>query len=555
MATVLALFGGILLAQLARWQLVHGRGLAETASELLLHHETIDARRGTIYSRDGRILATDVYSCALTAAPRIIAKPYELADRLFPLIGVRRDDLARSLSSDLAWQSLASNVPLRLADEIASWNEVGLTLEPRLSRAYPDLGIVEPLLGFVNRAHDGYYGIEGFYDAVLRGQPGARLGELDGFGQNVPFGYSTLEPAKDGADLYLTLDSRVQYVLWRELRAALEKYRAESGSIVVIDPKTGALLGAASLPSYDPNKYDQAEPTRYEDPLVSQEYEPGSVFKVITMAAGLDSGLLKPDSIYEDTGEFEIAGVAIRNWDRLAHGKVTMTEILALSLNTGAAYVSTTLGPDLFYKYVTAFGFGEQTGVDLQAEADGNVKVPGDGRWYEADLATNAFGQGLAATPLQMVLSFAAIANDGLLMRPYVVEAVNLDGEIRTIEPQPIRQVIAPQTARALIAMMIEAVEKETASAKVPGYTVAGKTGTAEIPIPGGYHPSDTIASFVGFLPAHDPQLCILIKIDRPKASRWGSQVAAPVFSRVAAELVLLLGIEPEPVSLATEGQ
>jgi cell division protein FtsI/penicillin-binding protein 2 len=339
----------------------------------------------------------------------------------------------------------------------------------------------------------------------------------------------------------------VQYILWRELKAALEKYRAVSGTIVVLDPRTGAVLGAASLPSYDPNRYEQAEPILYDDPVVSQEYEPGSVFKVITMAAGLDSGLVTPDSTYEDTGKVEIAGAVIENWDRLAHGRATMTEVLALSLNTGAVYVSTTLGPDLFYKYVAAFGFGAPTGIDLEAEADGIVKVPGDGSWYEADLATNAFGQGLAVTPLQMALSFAAIANDGLLMRPYLVEAISSGGELRTIEPRSARQVVTPETARTLIGMMVEAVEKETASARVPGYTVAGKTGTAQIPIPGGYHPSDTIASFVGFLPADDPQLCILVKIDRPKASQWGSQVAAPVFSRVATELVLLLGIEPEP--------
>ena len=550
----LGLFGAVLLAQLVRWQLIHGRGLAESANREYMRYQLIEARRGTIYSSDGRPLVMDVYSYRLSAAPVAVRHPYELADRLFPLIGARRDDLAGRLVAKVAWQPLSDNVPLRVADEIASWEEPGLYLEPKLSRAYPDGGLVAPLLGFVNRERDGYYGVEGYYDALLRGQPGAWLGELDGFGQEVPFGKRVLEPPTNGADLHLTVDSRIQYVIWRELQEALGKYKAESGQILVMDPRTGALLGGVSLPSYDPNAYEHADPSLYEDPMVSHVHEPGSVFKVITMAAGLDAGVVTPETVFEDTGSFEIAGVTIRNWDRAAHGSVTMTDVLALSLNTGASYVSTTLGPERFYGYLVAFGFGEPLGVDLQAEVGGRLKVPGDGRWYEADLATNSFGQGIAVTPLQMLTAVAAIANDGVLMRPYVVQRVISEEGWQEREPEALRQVITPETAAALRGMMVTAVEKESTVARVPGFRVAGKTGTAQIPIPGGYHPSDTIASFVGFLPADDPQLCILVKVDRPKASQWGSQVAAPVFSRVASQLVLLLGIEPEAVKLAREG-
>ena len=553
-ATALGLFGVGLLAQLARWQLVQGSGLAAAASDEYVRRETLAARRGTIYSSDGRPLSTDVYASILSAAPDAVDNPRELADRLFPLIGVGRDELARKLDSDALWEPLSDEVPLRLADEISTWNEPGLSLASRLSRAFPDAGMYEPLLGFVNRARDGYYGVEGYYDERLRGQPGARLGELDSYGQDVPFGHTILEPPSDGADLVLTLDSRVQYVIWRELRAALEKYQAESGSIIVVEPSTGAILGAVSLPSYDPNGYEQSEAKLFEDPLVSREYEPGSVFKVVTMAAGLDSGAVSPDTVYEDTGEFEIAGVTIHNWDRSAHGKVTMTDVLAYSLNTGASHVSTTVGAETFYGYVADFGFGQPTGVDLAAEVAGRVKIPGDGRWYEADLATNSFGQGLAVTPLQMVFSFAAVANGGVLMQPYIVQSVvSEDGAVVT-EPRPVRQVISRRTAQTLTQMMIEAVERETAAAKVPGYVIAGKTGTAQIPIPGGYDPSGTIASFIGFLPAEAPRLCILIKIDRPRASPWGSQVAAPIFGRVASELVLILGIEPDPIAVAQSG-
>ncbi len=544
----LAVFGLVLVAQLVRWQLLDSAGLSASAEDVVTRRETLDPRRGTVYSADGRVLSTDIYTYELSASPTAIrrGKAPELADRLFPLIGASRDELLAKLTTLSVWQPLASNVPLDIADQIASWEEPGLYLEARLSRAYPDGEMTEPMLGFVNQAREGYYGIEGYYEAVLAGAPGAWLGDMASSGQDAPFGRQVLEPPEDGADLYLTIDSRVQYVLWRKLAEALRHYQAQSGTIIAMHPRTGAILGMATLPTYDPNEFSTADPSLYEDPVVSHEWEPGSVFKVITMAAGLDAGVVSPESTYDDTGTFVLAGATIHNWDREAHGVVTMTEILGMSLNTGASHVSTTLGADRFYDYLSAFGFGQLLGVDLQAEARGNMKRPGDGRWYQADLATNGFGQGIAVTPLQMISAVSSIANDGVLMRPYVVgRHVGRDGSLET-EPTEIRRVIAPETARALTRMMVDAIREETEAAIVPGFEVAGKTGTSQIPIPGGYHPSDIIASFAGFFPAHDPQLCILVKIDRPQAGQWGSEVAAPVFAEVASELAVLLGIQPD---------
>jgi len=550
LAGALGLFGLVLVAQLVRWQLIETADLSDVARRTHNRRETLDARRGTIYSADGRVVSTDVYTYSLSASPAVFnvysdAKGLELADRLFPLLGIPRDNLITALSGKAVWQPLADGLSLQVADQIAAWEQPGLYLEAKLSRAYPDGPMLEPVLGFVSQARDGYYGVEGYYDGLLTGAPGAYLGDMARSGQDAPFGRQVLEPPEAGVDLYLTIDSRVQYVLWRELSEALQYYKAPSGTIIAMQPRTGAILGVVTLPTYDPGAYAAADPALYEDPVVSHEWEPGSVFKVITMAAGLDAGVVTPDSTYEDTGTFELAGATIRNWDREAHGTVTMTEILGLSLNTGASHISTTLGADRFYDYLAAFGFGQLLGVDLQAEARGNMKRPGDGRWYEADLATNAFGQGIAVTPLQMIAAFSAVANDGVLMRPYVVEhRVGRDGVSRA-EPTVVRQVISPETAHVLTRMMADAVREETETAAVPGYEVAGKTGTSQIPIPGGYHPSDIIASFVGFFPADDPQLCILVKIDRPQAGQWGSEVAAPVFADVAAQLAVLLGIEP----------
>lgn len=548
LAGALGLFGLVLVAQLVRWQLLGNAELAETAVLVHFRRETLDPRRGTVYSADGRVLSTDVYTYELSASPNAIrrGRAPELADRLFPLIGASRDDLLTKLTTPSVWQPLASNVPLEIADQIASWEEPGLYLEARLSRAYPDGEMTEPVLGFVSQARDGYYGVEGHYEAVLAGAPGAWLGDMASSGQDAPFGRQVLEPPEDGADLYLTIDSRVQYVLWQKLAEALQYYQARSGTIIAMHPQTGAILGVATLPGYDPNDYAQSDPSLYEDPVVSHEWEPGSVFKVITMAAGLDAGVVTPESTYEDTGTFELAGATIRNWDREAHGVVTMTQILGMSLNTGASHVSTTLGADRFYDYLSAFGFGQLLGVDLQGEARGSMKRPGDGRWYQADLATNGFGQGIAVTPLQMISAVCAVANDGVLMRPYVVgRHVGRDGSLET-SPTEIRRVISAETAQTLTQMMVDAVREETETAAVPGFEVAGKTGTSQIPIPGGYHPSDIVASFAGFFPAHDPQLCILVKIDRPQAGQWGSEVAAPVFAEVASELAVLLGIQPE---------
>ncbi len=287
------------------------------------------------------------------------------------------------------------------------------------------------------------------------------------------------------------------------------------------------------------------------DPAVSEVYEPGSVYKIITMAAALDSGLVTPDDTYQDSGSILVGGRPIYNWDFSARGTVTMTELLEHSLNVGAATLSTRMGWETFYHYVRRFGFGEAAGIDLAGEVPGLVKVPGDPDWYEADLGTNAFGQGIAVTPLQMAASVAAVANQGVLMRPHLVERIVWpDGSESKIEPVVRRQTVEAETARALTAMLVASGAGETSLARIPGYTVAGKTGTAQIPIPGGYDPQGTVASFVGYLPADEPQILILVVLVRPTASPWGSVVAAPVFRAIAERAVDYLGIPPDDVRL-----
>ncbi|MFN2168578.1 MAG: peptidoglycan D,D-transpeptidase FtsI family protein, partial [Anaerolineae bacterium] len=334
---------------------------------------------------------------------------------------------------------------------------------------------------------------------------------------------------------------------------------AESGTVLIMNPQTGALLAAFSYPSYDPNAFAEADLSLLDDPTVSKLYEPGSVFKVVTWSAGLDSGTISPGTTFYDDGALEVGGRVIRNWDRQGHGLVTMEDGLVKSLNTVAAFTSTSMGKSIFYNYLRRFGLGALTQVDLASEGPGMMKLPGDSNWFPSELGTNSFGQGIAVTPMQMIVAVATVANDGMLMKPYVVQQFIArdpeSGGLRTIdvEPMAVRRAISPETAGTMTNMLVQVVEQGATKAQIPGYRVAGKTGTAQIPTPYGYHPTDTIGSFVGYAPADDPQFIILVKLDKPTASPWGSQTAAPTFRAIAERLLAYLQIPPDEIRLAAQ--
>jgi len=541
----------ILIGQLFRWQVLEHQTFLALAEEEHRAEVVIRPRRGAIYDRNGFLLAADAFQYEVSASPTMISDPYATADRLFPLLGVSRDEVLAALTGDAPWVLLSRGVPQPLGETILEWDITGIQVEPRTKRVYPGDTLAAHLLGFVNNNGNGFYGVEGYYDAILHGTPGLRQGERDPFGSSIPIGPGQYVPPRDGSNLVLTIDRTAQYLVERELADAVLRYQAESGTVVVLDPKTGAILAMASWPTYDPNHFVEADPKLFPDPAVSEQYEPGSVFKVITLAAGLDSGVITPDTTIYDGGIIEVGGRTIYNWDRQPHGTVNMTTVLAKSLNVGASQVAVMLGKERFYTYVRRFGFGRITEVDLDSEGPGTLKTPGDPDWHESDLGTNSFGQGIAVTPLQMAVAVAAIANDGLLMKPYAVQQIIEGDRIRSVQPTVVRRVVLAPTARTLTQMMTVAVEQEIPLAQVPGYRVAGKTGTAQIPVPGGYHPTLTVASFVGYLPADDPALVILVVIHKPQTSPWGSQVAAPVFARIARQLVNLFDVPPDEVRQA----
>jgi cell division protein FtsI/penicillin-binding protein 2 len=540
----------ILVGQLFRWQVLEHATFLALAEEEHLTEATIRPRRGAIYDRNGFLLAADTFQYAISASPSMVSDPYATADRLFPLLGMSRDEAMAALSSEAAWVPLARALPQPLGETILEWDITGIQVESRAKRVYPSGTVAAHLLGFVNDNDNGFYGVEGYYDATLHGTPGLRQGERDPFGYSIPIGLGQYIPPRDGKSLVLTVDRTAQYLVERELKDAVERFEAESGTVVVLDAKTGGILAMASWPTYDPNHFVQADQKLFPDPAVSEQYEPGSVFKVITMAAGLDAGVITPESTIYDAGVIEVGGRTIYNWDRQPHGTVDMTTVLGKSLNVGAAQMAVMLGKERFYTYVRRFGFGRITEVDLDSEGPGTLKTPGDPDWHESDLGTNSFGQGIAVTPLQMTVAMAAVANQGLLMKPHAVMQIHEDGQVRSIQPTVVRRVIRAETAHMLSEMLVAAVNQETELARVPGYRVAGKTGTAQIPVPGGYHPTLTVASFAGFLPADDPAFVILVVIHKPQTSPWGGQVAAPVFSSIAQQLMVVFEIPPDEIRL-----
>jgi len=355
-----------------------------------------------------------------------------------------------------------------------------------------------------------------------------------------------------GADIYLTIDRDIQFLVESQLALAVDQTGASGGTIIVMNPRNGNILGMASWPSFDPNAFLTADVEAWRNPAISDEYEPGSVLKVLTVAAGIEAGTITPNWTYNDQGRLDICGVPVLNWDRRAYGVVDTTGLLVNSLNVGAGTIALEMGPNSFYAMMSRFGMGRLTGINLAAEADGTMLTMGDPEWSQSNLCTNAFGQGIAVTPLQLVTAVSAIANDGLMMQPNVVERIVDGDQIIWSQPTALGRPISADTAHTVRDMMVQVVNQGLdEGARLSGYTVAGKTGTAEIPIPTGYRTDRFIMSFIGFLPADDPQVIVLVKLDEPTSGNWASQVAAPVFRQLAERLVILLEIPPDAVRQA----
>ena len=442
----------------------------------------------------------------------------------------------------------------RVSDEVAALIEKedmdGVGIAPESFRYYPGGELAANVIGFVGYSGEekkGQYGIEGSFDERLQGAPGFLAQEKDAFGSWISFGSKSLESAVNGDDVVLTLDYTVQYLVEQKLKAAVEEYGAEGGTVIIMDPKTGAIVAMADYPTYDLNKYSEVEDmSTYLNSAVNDVYEPGSVEKVITMAIGIDTGKVSPGTTYVDSGVEQIGGWSIHNSDMKANGLQTMVGVLEKSLNTGTIFIEKQVGKKDFYAYLKKFGLDSPTGIEIRGEVGGNLaNLETDS---DINYATASFGQGISVTPIGMLTAVSALANDGKLMKPYIIDSyIDTDGKTTKTEPQVVRQAVSARTANLVAAMMVSVVENGHAKgAQIPGYKIAGKTGTAQIPSKDkkGYEAGKTIHTFVGFGPMPNAKFAILVKLDAPKAL-YAESTSVKAFHNISKELVQYYHLAP----------
>lgn len=528
----------------------HFRTLAQkqhTASEV------VPAQRGKIFvtERDDNSLfplATNVTLYSLQVVPAQIKNPELVASKLMPfLTDIEESELVNKFKSKAKYlPPLKRKIGKAEAQQIRVLDLAGVYLPAEEYRYYPEETMAAHLLGFVNRNEEGQYGIESYLNKELGGQAGFLETEQDSAGTQIALGKHSEVNPENGLDIVLSLDRAIQYYVEKKLKESVDKHQATQGSVVIMDSKTGKIVAMAAYPTFNPNNYNQEEIEKFTNLNTSQVYEPGSVFKTITMAAGVDTGVISPSTTYTDTGEAKIADRTIKNSDEKAHGVQTMTQVLSESLNTGLVFVVQKLGKNAFYQYLEKFGFMGTTGIESAGEVKAHVKEYKG--WMEIDLATMSFGQGIAVTPIQLVSAIGAIANDGKRMKPSLVDKILYPSGAVSIDPVVVNQPITAQTAKLVSAMMVDVVEHGHGKrAGVPGYWVAGKTGTAQIPDPkrGGYKERTTIGTFIGFAPVENPRFVMLTRIDEPKDVQFAESSAAPLFGDIAKFLLDYWHIPP----------
>ncbi len=533
----------ILIGRLFYWMVLRGPELRTKADR---QHETVTilkAKRGDILDSDGDVLAgTKNLYHLFVYRPQLTISKNDLIEKLLPYLQTDNEasteaDLRSHLQSRLDLDSNWISLKHYLTEEDKSKIEVekiaGLGFEDEFVRYYPDASVAGQILGFVGQdaagQEQGYFGLEGFYDRLLKGREGRVRTEQDAQGNPILIGNYQLLHSVSGKSLRTTLDKKMQYLAESMLKEGIQKYLAISGNIIIMETKTGKIKTMAAFPNYDPGRFSEFDNTAYKNPAVADLFEPGSVFKPLVMVAGLNENLVTPDTKCDIcSGPITIGSYVIRTWDETYRSGSSMTDVIIHSDNTGMVFVARKLGSDKFAEYMKRYGFGKKTKIQLQEEVSGTTREAKN--YGDIDLATNSFGQGIAVTPLQLVSAVNAIANGGLYISPTLVE-----------DSEPEKRVILSRDATTkMTEIMIRAVEEGEAKwAKPQGLSVAGKTGTAQIPIEGHYDAEKTIASFIGFFPAEDPQFTMLVTLREPQTSIWGSETAAPLWFALAKQLLL----------------
>lgn len=548
--TIIFLFFSLIILRLFYWQTIKAQDLSLLGLSQYGQTINIPAQRGEIKTSDGFPIASNKISYLVFADPKEIKNKNKTTDILSSLLLTDKASMSASLSLDKFWVPLARNIDSSVKDKIEELDLDGIGFEKQYTRFYPEASMAAQLIGFVGKdeaGHDkGYFGLEGFYDRLLRGKDGIALQIHDAFGKPILAQTSTRTSEIDGSNLILSIQRPVQFLVEKKLKEGIEKYGASSGMVGVMDPRTGEIIAMSSFPSFDPKTYQNYSSDLYKNPFVSNTYEPGSTFKPIVMSSAFESGVVKPQTKCSICGgPVQIGGYEIHTWNDKYYKDTNMVEVIQHSDNTGMVYIGEKLGLDKLLSFLSGFGIGDVTGIDLQGEVAPEIKPKQ--LWYAVDLATASFGQGISVTPIELLSAVSTIANEGKRMEPHIVSSIETqDGNTIKIQPKVLSTPISSKTAKIMTEIMVNAVEKGEASwTKLKGYRVAGKTGTASIPIQGHYDPNKTITSFIGFAPADSPKFVMLVILNKPTASIYGAETAAPIFFDIAKDLLNFYGTPP----------
>ncbi len=514
-----------------------------------LRTKKIYPERGRIFDRNNQPLVVNQTTYLAYFEPKLIDEKDKLIRKLAEVLKVEEASIEAVIDSNKTWISFRSGINKEEKEKILSLNIKGVGFQDENRRYYPESSLSAHLTGFVgkniNGEDIGYFGIEGFYDKDLAGLPGLLKSERDLLGRPIYFGTQVNIDPENGRDFILTVDKSVQQIVKNKLKSGLEQYQAEEGCVIVADPMTMEILGMDCLPDFSPDEYYKFTENDYKNLAISNSWEPGSIFKPLVMAAGIEEKAIKANEIYNETGPVTAGEYTIRTWNNQYEGKITMTRILEKSSNVGMVYIGEKLGKNKLYNYLERFGFGQLTNIDLQGEVEGLLKSKSS--FYPIDFSTVTFGQGIAVTPIQMIRAFAALINGGKLLVPHTVLKIKTDDKEQIIQPKVIDNIISSNTSKIIKQMLVSTVDNgDSRWAKPKGYKIGGKTGTAQIPIAGHYDATKTNASFIGFAPVDKPKFIVLVILREPKSSQWGSETAAPLFFEIAKELILYYNIAPD---------
>lgn len=539
-----------ILGKLFYWQVIERKFLFKLAQNQYLGFREIPASRGKIITSDQYPLVLNQLSYNLYANPNIIKnKPEELVEKLNTITGKKIQNWHLLGKKGLYWVPLLNDIDETVKNNIEVLNIEGFDFEEKNNRFYPEASMAAQIVGFVGTndkgQEKGYFGIEGYYDKELRGKSGIRYYDRDALGRPIVEGKNFEEKAISGRNLKLNLNRLLQYLVEKDLEKGIIETGAISGWAIVANLQDGAILAASSFPAFSPQNYNNYDSNLYQNPLISSVFEPGSIFKTVTMACAIENKAVNFDEkCTRCDGPRNILDYQIKTWNDKYFPNSSMTDIIVHSDNVGMVYVIEKLGEKRFLDCLGSFGFSQLTGIDLQGEISAEIKPLKE--WSRIDLATASFGQGLAVTPIQILSAISTIANKGERYRPFVVQNISDEGKEIPVKPQKKNQAISPRTAELVKEMMVQAVEKNNVRKLAPaGFKIAGKSGTAQVPVKGGYDPSKTIASFIGFFPVEKPKFAILVTLKEPKSSPWAESTAAPIWFKIVKNIIRLWKIKP----------